>query len=54
MFELTCFANNESSVKVHSMMHSFLKGLMKVFTCWLWMRAPKVSTRRTKDRGPKF
>ena len=29
MFELTCFANNEGSLKVHHMMHNLLKGLMR-------------------------
>ena len=29
IFELTCFANNEGSVKVHHMMRSFLKSLMR-------------------------
>ena len=29
MFELTCFANNEGSVKVHHMMHNLLKGLTR-------------------------
>ena len=29
IFELTSFANNEGSVKVHNIMHNFLKSVMR-------------------------